>query len=133
VTSITLNLAVSPAKRVRTIHGVLEDFFETGTEGVIWSVVSDDGRGYEALYTIEAGDHLTILDPLGHRLWAGIIRRDRKSGWRRYPLNPKCCQPCALGHWVHWTQRGFKPDDWARYFIRPEYDRLRGILRKKHP
>jgi hypothetical protein len=133
VTSITQNLMVSPAKRVRMIYGVLEDFFETGTEGVIWSVVSDDARGYEALYPIEEGDHLTILDTVGHKLWAGKIRCDRKSGWRRYPLNPKCGQPCALGHWVHWSQQGFKPNDWARYFIRPEYDRLRGILRKRRP
>ncbi len=131
VTAITLVLAVEAGKRLRKIHGVLEDFFETGTEGVIWSVVSEDDHGYDALYPIEEGDHLTIQDQLGRKMWSGKIRCDRRAGWRRYPLNPKYGQPCALGHWVHWTQRGFKPDDWARYFIRPEYDRLRGILRKK--
>jgi len=133
VTAITLVLAVEAGKRLRKIRGVLEDFFETGTEGVIWSVVSEDDHGYDALYPIEEGDHLAIQDQLGRKLWSGIICCDRKAGWRRYPLNPKCGQPCALGHWIHWTQRGFKPDDWARYFIRPEYDRLRGILRKRRP
>jgi hypothetical protein len=112
------------------IEGVLEDFFETGSEGVWWALVDDENFGYDNLHIIKPGDHLTILDQLGHKLWSGIIRYDRKAGWRRYPLNPKYGQPCALGHWVHWTQKGFKPDDWARFFIRPEYDRLRGVLRK---
>jgi hypothetical protein len=32
----------------------------------------------------------------------------------RYPLNPKYGQPLSLGHWVHWTEKGFKPDEWGR-------------------
>lgn len=130
VMGIILNLAVARAKRRRVVTGVLEDFFETGTEGVIWAVVSDDDHGYDALYPVDEGDHLTIQDELGRKLWSGKIRCDRKAGWQRSSLNPKHGQPFALGHWIHWTQRGFKPDDWARYFIRPQHDRLRGILRK---
>jgi hypothetical protein len=133
VSSITMNVTVAVTKRRRIIEGVLEDFFETGTEGIIWSVLNDDDRGYDALYPIEEGDHLTIQDQLGRKLWSGKIRCDYKTGWRRYPLNPKHGQPCALGHWIHWTQRGFKPDDWAQYFIRPQYARMRGILRKRRP
>ena len=133
VTAINMSVVVAPLRRQREIHGLLDGFFETGTEGVVWSVLNDDDRGYDALNIVEEGDHLAIFDQLGNKVWAGKIRCDRKAGWRRYPLNPKYGQPCALGYWVHWTQRGFKPDDWARYFIRPEYDRLRGVLRKKRP
>ncbi len=133
VVSISLTLETPAAKRPRIVMGFLEDFFETGTEGVIWSLISEEERGYDALFPIEEGDHLTIQDQLGRKLWSGKIRCDRKSGWRRYPLNSKYGQPSALGHWVHWTQRGFKPDDWARYFIRPEHDRMRGILRRNPP
>jgi len=53
----------------RRIEGTLHDFFETGTEGVIWSIASDDRVGYAALETINEGDHLTILDQLGATLW----------------------------------------------------------------
>lgn len=122
---------VEPAPRSSVITGVLEDFFETGTEGVVWSVYDEDERGYDGLHTIAEGDYLTILDQLGRRRWAGQIRCDRQSGWKEYPLNPGYGQPVALGHYVHWTQKGFKPDEWARFFIRPNHDRLRAILRRK--
>jgi hypothetical protein len=131
VESIQLTVEVEgPAPKPRIIEGTLFDFFETGTEGVLWAVIDDENLGYDNLHFVEAGDHLTILDQLGYKLWSGAITCDRKAGWRRYPLNPKYGQPLALGHWVHWTQKGFKPDEWAGYFIRSEYDRLRGILKK---
>lgn len=131
IARITWVLNVEPAPRPSVINGVLEDFFETGTEGVVWSVYDEDERGYDGLHTIEQGDHLTIMDQLGRRLWAGRIHCDRKSGWKEYPLNPGYGQPVALGHYVHWTQKGFKPDEWARFFIRPKHDRLRAVLRKR--
>jgi hypothetical protein len=118
-----------PSEKSKTIRGLLYDHAETGTEGVMWAVI-DDSTGYDGLHIVKPGDHLTVLDQVGRRLWSGVIRPDRKAGWRRYPLNPKYGQPLALGHWVHWTQKGFKPDDWAGYFIRPKYDRLHGILKK---
>lgn len=127
---IAMAVSVEPAQTARIIHGVLEDFFETGTEGVVWSVHDDDDSGYEGLHAIQEGDHLTILDQLGRRLWSGVIRCDRESGWARYPANPEFGQPCALGYWIHWTQQGFKPDEWARFFIRPSRDRLRAVLKK---
>lgn len=128
---IKIDVACERSPPTKVIFGVLEDFFETGTEGVVWSVYDEDERGYDGLHPIDEGDHLTILDELGHQIWAGTIRCDRKTGWRPFPLNPNDGQPCALGHRVHWTQRGFKPDDWARFFIRYGRPRLKGILRKK--
>ncbi|GEM_PF-1069090 len=131
VKDITLALA-APKQSLHVglgrFEGELIDFFETGTEGVIWMLEDERRFGREALESICEGDHLTILDQLGKVLWRGIIRCDNRVGWRRYPMNPQYGQQCALGRWVHWIQRGFKPDDWARYFIRPDYDRLRGIL-----
>jgi len=115
----------------REIHGELQDYFETGTEGVLWSLNDDENFGYDALKIIQEGDHLTILDSLGKEIWSGTIQCDHKSGYRSYPMNPKHGQPCALGYWIHWTQKGFKPDDWARFFVRPGFDRLRGILVRK--
>ena len=120
-----------PKTRPKRIEGELEDYFETGTEGVLWALQDDDNLGYAGLHLLAEGDHLEITDQLGHKLWSGVIRCDRQAGRRAHPLNPKFNQPSALGCWVHWTQQGFKPDDWAGYFIRPGYDRLRGVLIKK--
>jgi hypothetical protein len=113
------------------VEGELIDFFETGTEGVIWMVEDDERYGHGALQNICEGDHLTILNKVGGVIWRGVIHCDKKIGWRRYPSNPKYGQQCALGHWVHWIQKEFQPDDWARFFIRPDHDRLRAILVRK--
>lgn len=100
------------------IHGVLEGFFETGTEGVIWIVYEDGFSGYEGIRVIEEGDTLTIFDYDQKVLFSGVIKMDRKTGWQPYPLNPKHGQPVALGMWVHWIQEGFKPDAWATFFFK---------------
>jgi len=119
----------TPAQR--RFEGELIDFFETGTEGVIWMLEDDSRFGRAALEAICEGDHLMILDALGNIVWRGVIRCDKKIGFRPYPMNPEYGQQCALGHWVHWIQEGFEPDEWAKFFIRPDYDRLRGILVRK--
>jgi len=130
IQGITLTLPVENAPQATTIHGVLEDFFETGSEGIHWAVVDDDDESYDGLHFIKAGDYLTILGSDEGVLWKGIIACDRKSGFQKYPQNPEYGQPQALGYWIHWTQKGFKPDDWARFFIRPDGRRLRAILEK---
>jgi hypothetical protein len=88
--------------------GVLYGWFETGTEGVVWSLIEDGKEGYEGLKIIdEKYDHLVVYGEDGKKLWSGKIKPDYKNGWRRYPLNPKFGQPCALGMWIHWTQKGW--------------------------
>jgi hypothetical protein len=112
--------------------GVLEGWFETGTEGIVWALCEDGKSGYEAMQIIEKGNHLKVFDDNGKVVFEGEIDPDEKIGWQEYPLNPGHGQPCALGMWVHWTQRGWQPDDWARLFIRfkgEEY--LRAELTKK--
>jgi hypothetical protein len=131
IQNITLALEVPKQVAIegpRTVRGALIDYFETGTEGVIWTIDDESRHGRPALETICEGDHLTILDPLGNPVWKGAIRCDKKAGWRPYPKNPDYGQQCALGRWIHWVQKGFKPDEWAEFFIRAEYDRFQGIL-----
>jgi hypothetical protein len=121
-----------PRNPRRRIEGELFDFFETGCEGVIWMLEDDSRHGREALEMVEEGDHLTIMDQVGIILWQGTIRCNRERGLRPYPMNPEYSQQCALGCWVHWIQDGFEPDEWARFFMRSDSDRLHGVLRKKH-
>ena len=134
VSDITFSLETpkpAPRNLRRPIEGELIDFFETGTEGVIWMLEDDCRHGRDALETICEGDNLTIMDQLGAILWRGTIRCDKEKGRRPYPMNPEFSQQCALGCWVHWIQEGFEPDEWAKFFMRADSDRLRGFLRKK--
>ena len=83
---------------------------------------------------IEEGDHLKVWGENRKVVFDGIIKQDTKTGWKRYPLNPKLGQQCALGMWIHWIQKGWKPDDWARLFIRYKGEKpLRAVFSKKHP
>jgi len=116
----------------QAIEGVLVDFFVTGSECTHWALADDVNTSYDSLHFIGEGDDLTVLDEPGVELWHGVIKCDRESGWQCYPMNPKHGQPCALVRWIHWHQEGFVPDDWARYFIRPCGEPLRGILLKAH-
>lgn len=112
------------------IHGELVDWFETGLEGVVWAIEPDGAVGFD-LKVIQEGDHLTILDRDGATLWQGVIECDRETGKIPRPTNPTFLQQTALGCWIHWIQRGFEPDQWAAFFMRPDEDRYRGILEKK--
>lgn len=97
--------------------GNLEAFFETGCEGFIWKLIEDGKSGYEALVSLDAGDRLKIYGKNETVVFDGIIKEDFKTGWTEYPKNPGHGQPAALGYWIHWTQRGWKPDEWARLFL----------------
>lgn len=106
-----------------SIVGKLEGFFETGTEGVIWSVYEDGKQGYDGLHDLEDGDHLKVWESAsGRTVFDGRIKFDWKIGYEKFPLNPSCGQQAAMGFWVHGIQEGFMPDDWARLFFRLEGD-----------
>jgi hypothetical protein len=102
---------------VEKLHGTTYGFFETGTEGIIWTLLKDGFAGYEAIESIEEGDHLSVFDTDNNVLFEGIIQPDYEAGWMEYPLNPGYGQPSALGYWIHWTQKDWKPDDWAKLFM----------------
>ena len=53
------------------IIGVLEPYFETGTEGTVWSIFEDGKEGYDGLHMIEEGDHLTIYGENNEVLFEG--------------------------------------------------------------
>lgn len=97
--------------------GTINQFFETGCEGLIWVLEKDGVQGYDALVFIEAGDHLKIFSENDSVLFDGVIDPDYQAGWREYPRNPGNGQPSALGFWIHWTQKGWQPDEWAKLFL----------------
>lgn len=113
------------------VSGILDPFFETGTEGVIWSIYDPRcalGEPYEGLHDLKNGDHLTVYERDGITVrWKGTIKLEYKRNWRPYPMNPQYGQQEVLGFWVHGLQEDLSPEDWARMF----FDKLPAVLRRR--
>jgi hypothetical protein len=57
------------------VYGALEPFFETGTEGVIWSLLEYGKTGYDALHSVSNDDNLTVYKSVtdGNIHWQGTL------------------------------------------------------------
>lgn len=109
------------SQTTREYIGILTDWFETGTEGLEWVLREDGKQGYEGMVIIQPGDHLTVYDADGKILFDDTIVFDTSTGRALRPgSKPKYYQQAALGYWIHWIQKGWKPDDWAALFCRGE-------------
>ena len=108
-----------PQPKSPVIHGRLEAFWETGTEGVIWSIYEDGKTGYDGLNTVESGDLLTVFNDASKKqvLWQGEVNLEYEQNYRPYPMNPAYGQQEVLGYWVHGLQDGMPPETWARMFF----------------
>ena len=116
-------------------EGKLHGLTEGGSEGMIWCLIDDRWDWPKNVIEFRDGDWLTVRDPDGVELFDGIILKDREVGKERHEHSQAYSQPCALGFWVHWTQHGWQPDDWAWLFIQHMFegteDRFcRGYLRR---
>lgn len=104
---------------MKTYEGLLSYHFETGSEGIMWILETED-KSLELFgdIFIRKDDHLKVFNEKNEVVFDGKILLDTKTGWKEYPLNPGHGQQCALGLWVHWIQQGWQPDDWARLFVK---------------
>lgn len=111
---------------------------------------------YGDLVIIENGDRLKVLSQDGNVIFDGVVCQDYFEGWRPYPVQFSLCarllvrfwrllpkwfialaarkhwlngQPVACGCWIHWTQAGWKVEDWARLFVGRE--RYRAEIKKR--
>jgi hypothetical protein len=105
---------------MNVIRGVLEPFFETGTEGVIWSVYEDGRTGYDGLNCLADGDYLKIFDKEDPTkvVWEGIIDLEWERNYRKYPMNPEYGQQEVGGFWVHGLQSDVTPQQWGHWFFK---------------
>lgn len=96
-------------------------FWETGTEGVFWSVL-DRGQSdsvNSGLYTLEDGDVLTIYerDEPDRVAWCGTIDFEYESHQEVAFHNPNYRAQAVFQHWVHGLQRNVDAERWATYFF----------------
>lgn len=103
------------AMRRKLVNGRLDPFFETGTEGVMWSVSDEASPGYNGLHVLHDGDLLTIYADDGSTLWAGTIAYEYDRLAQPLPNNNK--HQAIFNHWVHGLQSDLEPETWARYFF----------------
>lgn len=107
--------------------GKLEAFFETGTEGVVWSTYEDGKQGYDALCCLQDGDYLKVISPEGAVVFDGEVNLEWERNFRQYPMNPSLGQQEVDGFWVRGLQVGVDPQDWSKWFhgqYRCEFDIL---------
>lgn len=117
-----------PHNPLTKYEGKLFAWFETGTEGLVWAIQEDGKEGYDGLVPIRPGDLLTITAPDGRKLFEAEINCDYKTGWQPRWEGAEHGQPVAKGYWIHWTQHGWSPDDWAELFLD---EKNRGTLTRK--
>lgn len=101
----------------KVIKGKLDAYFETGTEGVIWSLLEQGKEGYHGLNCLEDGDYLTILDHDNNVIWEGNIDFEYERNYIPFPSNPSYGQQCVRGLWVHGIQKDVDPETWADWFL----------------
>ena len=111
------------------LFGTLDDFFETGSEGIWWAIQRppfgpEKGSSPAWLEFLKEGDYLEIYSPndlytnlTRTVLWSGHIKKDRTSCITQSKFNPEHRQQSVCGRWVHWLQDGFSDhEQWFWYF-----------------
>jgi len=96
---------------------LLDGYAETGTEGMWWIFQDPNDPDYSGIRMLNNGQHIKIYNTDRSVVFDGIIDQDEEIGYEEYRANPGFGQPTALGLWIHWTQRGWTPDDWAMLFL----------------
>lgn len=101
------------------IFGKLDAFFETGMEGVKWSLIDDEKHDnpYDAIHFISTGDHLTIYssDFNSEIIFDSIIVETKNSNKFALP-SLIGFQQSAGGFLCHSLPHGFDPELWASFF-----------------
>ncbi len=102
---------------VNDINARLDAYFETGTEGILWSVQIEN-LGYDGLYILENGDELIVYTKdRSTILWKGIVHLEYERLRTPYPGNPQHGQQLIFSRWVHGFQVDLEPHVWAKWFF----------------
>jgi hypothetical protein len=103
----------------KILKGTLEAFWETGTEGVLWSFHEDGKPGYDGLHVLEKGDLLRVFNDASRQdvVFEGAIDLEYENRKRPFPYNPKYSQQEIFGYWIHGLQQDHDPEAWAKMFF----------------
>lgn len=110
---------MSKKQEYEVLSGKLDAFYETGTEGVIWSFDEDGKYGYDGLHCLEKGDIIKVFNDASRKqvIFEGVIDLEYASRRRAFLLNPQYSGQEVFGYWVRGLQKGVDPETWARMFF----------------
>lgn len=104
---------------MKKLNGLAYAYWETGTEGVLWSVVENfenEGWSRDDLHILKNGDHLILRDrETGEVVFDGVVNLSRDLC---KVTGPNGVEGQGLdGFWVHGVQAdGCTPEEWSRWF-----------------
>lgn len=109
---------------VQPITGILDAFWEQGTEGIIWTVydpahnTADGKRQYSGLSLIENGDKLRVFNDAAKQqvLWEGEVDLDYKCDVVMHHIFPQVVSQRIDGSNVHGIPHNMNPSEWYRLF-----------------
>lgn len=104
-------------KNMNILKGKLDPFFETGTEGVLWSLYDEKNKGYESLHILKNGDYLKVFNENNTIHWEGEVKLEYKRNYQPFPRNPQYGQQAVLGYWIHGLQETLEPEFWGKMFF----------------
>lgn len=99
------------------VVGELDAFFETGTEGVVWSMHWAGIPGYTGLIPFRDGDRIVAYATPTQAAWDIRLQLEYQRRFRPYPLNPKYGQQEINGLWVHGFEKTMDPEKWSEPFF----------------
>ncbi len=109
-------------KTFKVYVGVLDAHVKDTGAGFIWILREYGKNDRTGQIKLNEGDHLVIYGKGGEVIFDETITPDRD-----FHQNDDCGNIR-----VHWTQKGWKPEIWASFFIRPDGETpYRAVLLKK--
>lgn len=138
------------------VTGLLCSYFETGMEGVAWTIYdqdfmskTDQYRSHDGIHYFRSADYLIIYEKDtkpedGKILWEGPLdfhyswdklplaktQKGHSYGYAQYPQNPQYGQLQIGGMWVHQIPKKIDLDLWVDIFINND-DKYWGKLVKR--
>ncbi len=133
----------TPNNNAAPIYGILDAFFETGTEGVLWALqdekhISTDAKGnpawsYDGLNILKNGDLLTVFadNKRDVVLWRGVINLDPNTNRQQFEFVTGMTFTAQTydGFYVHGLQSNVDLKMWTRFF----FDGRPAMLQKAPP
>jgi hypothetical protein len=114
--AVNLSQTSNPVGELTRVVGTLEPYFETGTEGIVWSLHTSGVPGYDGLNCLKKGDDLLVYNPDGTALWAGEIDLEYQRCHQPFPMNPQYGKQAINNMWVNGIQADVDPETWFGWF-----------------